>query len=116
MKKKAVPYIPAILVLIIAGIIPFVTISSLMDIALLSKFLMLTGLLIVFCLFKVIQKSEPYNFHVIDVVFLLYAIWHALSICWAHNFSEAIFSTATVLLFYFSYLAIRLTLTIFFSF
>jgi len=103
-------YFPTILILIIAGILPFVSASSLMDIALLSKFLVLTVLLIIFFLFKVIQKNASYNFNIIDAVFLLYAIWHVLSIYWAYNFSEAIFSTATVLLFYFSYLAIKITL------
>jgi len=110
MSKKAATYFPAILILVITGILPFVTASSLMDIALLSKFLVLTGLLIIFFLFKMIQKNTSYNFNVIDLFFLLYAIWHAASIGWAHNFSEAIFSLATVILFYFSYLAVKLTL------
>jgi len=110
MKKQTITYFPAILILIIAGIIPFVTASSLMDVALLSKFLVITCFLIIFFLVRIIQKEASFDFNIIDLVFSLYIIWHVLSIFWAYNFSEAVFSTATVFLFYFSYLAIKLTL------
>lgn len=112
MSKSVKDHLQAVIIIIIAAIIPFVTYSSLMDVALLSKFLVIAGLLIFFFIYNIIKKkNESHNVQLIDFVFILYAVWQTLSIFWAHNFSEAVFSLATVWLFYFCYLATKLNLT-----
>lgn len=83
---------------------PFCFSQQLMDGALLSKFLFLNASFIILTILLLLKKTRlPLNISIIDVVFGTFVFWQSLSIIWAHNFSEAVFSAATAFLFLLSY-------------
>ncbi len=101
-----------LILLLLAGIsLPFITSSSILDQSLLPKFLLLCFCLGLTALALVFTKKNYFAFTVIDVVFGFYVFWQIISICWAFNFAEAVFSASTGLLFFLSYFFIKTIFT-----
>jgi len=88
-------------------ILPFVTSPALLDQSLLSKFLTLSLLLIVMTIGIGFNKKSNFPFLLVDVFFSAYVVLQILSVIWAYNFAEAVFSASTSTLFFLSYLIIK---------
>lgn len=88
-------------------VVPFITSPSLLDQSLLPKFLSLCILLSVLAIAIAFNKKSNFIFSFVDVFFSAYTLWQILSIIWAYNFAEAVFSASTATLFFISYLFVK---------
>lgn len=98
-----------VLLLLVSIILPFITSSTILDQSLLPKFLCLALFLGLIALVRCFSKQQEVKIFVLDIVFLAYVFWQVLSIIWAYNFAEAVFSAATAVLFFLSYSIIKST-------
>lgn len=91
------------LLLLASIILPFITSSTILDQSLLPKFLILALFLSLIAITAILSKQLKTKIFVLDIVFLSYTLWQVLSIIWAFNFAEAVFSASTTVLFFLSY-------------
>ncbi|MFT5891961.1 MAG: O-antigen ligase [Dokdonia sp.] len=100
------PYYIFIFCFVSITITSVIIVPSLIDDALLPRFITITTFLTLFtCVFfSTISKQLWKQIGLIDMLFLLFFGIHIISICWAQNTAEAIFSTTKIGVFVLLYL------------
>lgn len=102
-QHKDYTWFNALSIALVFGVLPIFHISQLLDIGLVSRFLLLSLCLMVFFTFSKVRIK----LHWIELVWASYYIWSLVTIIWAQNFADAIFQAQKLFLVFSLFMFIK---------